>query len=67
MARGGADLSASLAAMAVNASTYSPTDRHRLLEMLALALTQIKDFNQAKKLWLEVAKLDPNDLALSSS
>jgi tetratricopeptide (TPR) repeat protein len=62
VAEGSPELASSLAALADNSASFPANDRRRLLEELAQALTQLKDFSRAKKLWLEVADLAPKDL-----
>ncbi|MGC8640872.1 MAG: tetratricopeptide repeat protein [Isosphaeraceae bacterium] len=62
IAKGGPNCSVALAALAANASSAPADDRRRLLEELAGAFTRLKDYAQARTLWLKVAKLDPTDL-----
>ena len=62
LAQGGADLSQALGALAANSRKFSPDDRHRLLETLAMEIIRLNDLPLAEKLLLEVVDLDRNNL-----
>src|SRR5271157_364775 len=60
--QGGADLPKALAALAENTASFSPTDRRRLIEVLAQEAAGLSDRTLVTGLWAQVAKLDPNNL-----
>ena len=62
VARGGADLSKSLGALAENTDAFPPEDRSRLLQVLAAEITRLNDYPLARKLLLELIDLDRNNL-----
>jgi tetratricopeptide (TPR) repeat protein len=62
IAEGDPNLARDLAALSSDSSSFSISERRRLLESLARALIQLKDYAKAKDLWLEVGKLAPNDI-----
>ena len=62
VAQGGIDLSRAFGALAANTRSFSPADRHLLLETLAAEITRVGDLPLAQKLLLEVVDLDPNNL-----
>jgi tetratricopeptide (TPR) repeat protein len=61
-ARGGADLPKSLGELAQKSRVFAPSDRRRLIEVLAPGAARLGDLTLTKALWSEMATLAPNDL-----
>lgn len=62
IAQNAPELPKQLAALAENSSGYPHNDQRRLLESLARAVSQLKDFATAHDLWVRVADLEPRDV-----
>ena len=61
-AKGGADLPKVLGELAQKSRAFAPSDRRRLIEVLAPGAARLGDLTLANTLWSEMAALDPNDL-----